>query len=287
MFDVIRVGVDFSAQSAVAVDQAMAIARRVGAPLELIHANEAFHDIELLGGRHPEDVISMIEDSEQAARVELEALRDRCASRDVKTQAAVVRSPAIEALESEPGSLVVVGATGVGGLDRFLVGSTTTRVVRGSTGAVLVARRGRVRYQRVLVATDFGDPARRALDAVVELAADGAAITLLHAWRMPALFTEYTPPQQYAEMTRRLTESAEAAAETEAKPLIELLEGRGFDVAFHPVCGDPASIIVERSAGYDLVAMGSRGRHGVRRLLAGSVAERVVTNAPCSVLVVH
>jgi nucleotide-binding universal stress UspA family protein len=52
--------------------------------------------------------------------------------------------------------------------------------------------------------------------------------------------------------------------------------------------GDPASEIVRysRDAGMDLIVMGTHGRTGVERLLMGSVAEQVLRDAPCSVLVV-
>lgn len=52
--------------------------------------------------------------------------------------------------------------------------------------------------------------------------------------------------------------------------------------------GDPASEIVQhaREVGADLIVMGTHGRTGLDRLLMGSVAERVMRDASCSVLVV-
>jgi nucleotide-binding universal stress UspA family protein len=52
--------------------------------------------------------------------------------------------------------------------------------------------------------------------------------------------------------------------------------------------GDPASEIVRygRDAGIDLIVMGTHGRTGVERLVLGSVAEKVLGAASCSVLVV-
>lgn len=52
--------------------------------------------------------------------------------------------------------------------------------------------------------------------------------------------------------------------------------------------GDPATEIVRyaQDAGMDVVVMGTHGRTGMERLLMGSVAERVLRDAPCSVLVV-
>ena len=52
--------------------------------------------------------------------------------------------------------------------------------------------------------------------------------------------------------------------------------------------GDPAGEIVRygRDTGMDLIVMGTHGRTGVDRLLMGSVAEKVLREASCSVLVV-
>jgi nucleotide-binding universal stress UspA family protein len=52
--------------------------------------------------------------------------------------------------------------------------------------------------------------------------------------------------------------------------------------------GDPAGEIVRyaRDAGVDRIVMGTHGRTGTERLLMGSVAEKVLRDAPCSVLVV-
>jgi nucleotide-binding universal stress UspA family protein len=52
--------------------------------------------------------------------------------------------------------------------------------------------------------------------------------------------------------------------------------------------GDPAAEIARYAAdaGTDVIVIGTHGRTGVDRLLMGSVAERVMREAPCSVLVV-
>jgi universal stress protein A len=53
--------------------------------------------------------------------------------------------------------------------------------------------------------------------------------------------------------------------------------------------GEPATEIVRflRDGRFDLVAMGTHGRKGLERLVLGSVTERVVRGAPCTVLVVR
>jgi nucleotide-binding universal stress UspA family protein len=55
------------------------------------------------------------------------------------------------------------------------------------------------------------------------------------------------------------------------------------------VQGPPASVITHAAerGGHDLIAIGTHGHRGFRRLLLGSVAESTIRHAPCSVLVVH
>jgi nucleotide-binding universal stress UspA family protein len=63
---------------------------------------------------------------------------------------------------------------------------------------------------------------------------------------------------------------------------------QGIPVSHVLLEGEPAGEIVRysRDAGIDLIVMGTHGRTGVERLLLGSVAEQVLRDAPCSVLVV-
>ena len=50
--------------------------------------------------------------------------------------------------------------------------------------------------------------------------------------------------------------------------------------------GDPARRLLERAAAADLLVVGSRGLGAVRRLLLGTVSEKVLQHAPCPVLIV-
>ena len=66
------------------------------------------------------------------------------------------------------------------------------------------------------------------------------------------------------------------------------LHDSGVEFATQVLEGDPATEIVRyaRDTGIRLIVMGTHGRTGVERLLMGSVAEKVMREAPCSVLVV-
>jgi nucleotide-binding universal stress UspA family protein len=60
-------------------------------------------------------------------------------------------------------------------------------------------------------------------------------------------------------------------------------------VDHHLVDGDPADEIIReaRAAGCDVIILGTHGRTGLKRLLTGSVAERVLRGAPCPVVTIR
>lgn len=63
----------------------------------------------------------------------------------------------------------------------------------------------------------------------------------------------------------------------------------GFTVSEHVLSGGPSSEIVRMAErmGADLIVMGAHGTAGAKPVLIGSVAEKVMRQAPCSVLTVR
>lgn len=80
-----------------------------------------------------------------------------------------------------------------------------------------------------------------------------------------------------------------AQAEQLVTGAAEALRGSGLVVETSVVQGDPRSVIVDQAEKWsaDLIVLGSRGYTGLKRLLLGSVAQFVVSHAPCSVEVVR
>ncbi len=132
-----------------------------------------------------------------------------------------------------------------------------------------------IHVERILYPTDFSSHSNQAYFHAVALAkAHGAALTVMYVID-PAKGTP-TP------------EGADAHAYWRA----QLEQIRPVDESI-PVShvlaeGDPAEQIVTRAreGRMSLVVMGTHGRTGLERLLMGSVAERVLREAHCSVLVV-
>ena len=85
-------------------------------------------------------------------------------------------------------------------------------------------------------------------------------------------------------MARDLRDKAEELVAGVAREAVS----RGLACQKKVAEGSAHRIIVESAQewGAGLIVMGSHGRTGLRRLLMGSVTERVVSQAPCPVLVV-
>jgi len=79
--------------------------------------------------------------------------------------------------------------------------------------------------------------------------------------------------------------------ENEGKKAVEDVkkEGEALSVKVETIVaeGSPTRKIVETSADFDLVVLGTLGRSALSKLFMGSVAERVTRYAPCPVLVVR
>ncbi|HUH06089.1 MAG TPA: universal stress protein [Kofleriaceae bacterium] len=301
MLNHIVVGVDFSPESEAAVAQAMAVARRAGARLTLLHVG-AVPDAPL---GVPESMAATAAAYTQVVKQQLaedrdalEALRERLLGQGVEVFHAVYDGFAdtgiVEAAKELEADLIVVGTHGRTGLKRFILGSVAERVVRLASVPVLVARATDAPlaggYAKLLVPTDFSASAEEALELAQALAAEDATIHLLHAWQLPPMSSASSAPVKaaddlFGEVRRSITNAVDETGEQ----LVDRHVDGGANLSFESVEGSPAHAIQEAIARHqpDVVVLGSHGRRGVTRLLLGSVAENTVRHAPCSVVVVH
>ena len=142
------------------------------------------------------------------------------------------------------------------------------------------------RIKRILVPTDFGEPADEALDYALDLApALGATVSLVHVLADPYEGKVYS--EQYPPMPEEIREVF--LADARQRLAHRVTRGGQSAVTSSIVTGPTAQAIVAsaRAQNADLIVMGTHGRHGVAHLFMGSVAERVVRIAPCPVLTVR
>jgi nucleotide-binding universal stress UspA family protein len=198
----------------------------------------------------------------------------------------------IEAAEELDADLIVLGSKGLTGLKGFLLGSVARNVAKHAKRSVLVARELQNSLQRVLVAMDGSEHATAAARFAIGLPLpEETTIEVVSVLR---------PIQQYAviapEMLVEYDEAMRAAREqerTENEQLVREVAARlhqhGKRSEAHVLEGDPADQLLKHAAasGTDLLIVGARGISLIEGLLVGSVADRILRDAKCSVLLVR
>jgi nucleotide-binding universal stress UspA family protein len=135
----------------------------------------------------------------------------------------------------------------------------------------------------ILVSTDFSDYSKKALDNAIALAKTfGARIVLIHA--VDALSYVVSESLQWEKVYDGLSETIRPMLDKQIKEI----ENEGIPATSDLIQGVPYEQIVKKAGEIkaDLIVMGTHGRTGVRHLLLGSVAERVIHLAPCPVMTV-
>jgi len=145
-----------------------------------------------------------------------------------------------------------------------------------------------IALRQILVATDFEEASDAALLYGREVARKfGATLHVLHV--ADAIFTKSLGPES-AMLVPTLQSDIEAAARARLAELV--IDSDGSDPPTKPVVltsSSPSFAIVDyaRDNNIDLIVTGTHGHHGLKHVVLGSVAERVVRMAPCPVLTVH
>lgn len=142
---------------------------------------------------------------------------------------------------------------------------------------------------RILVATDGSPHSEAAIDTVLGRPwPEGTLVRVVTAAPYPyplATYQWYMPEYPLAKFEEESKQKAQSIADAAATRLRE----RGFTVDVVVRVGDARVEIVMEASDWDadLVIVGSHGYTGLRKLLLGSVAQYVVSHAPCSVEVVR
>ena len=139
-------------------------------------------------------------------------------------------------------------------------------------------------FQKLLCPIDFSAGSQHALRVATRMALDGdAELVIAHAWSLPAraFADDYPIPDDLLQrmiddQKRGLAAAVDEVASRGVRRISpRLLHGVAWDQIVQAVRDDPA---------IDLIIMGTHGRSGLKRVLLGSVTERVIRHAPCSVL---
>ncbi|OGP58601.1 MAG: hypothetical protein A2V65_09305 [Deltaproteobacteria bacterium RBG_13_49_15] len=176
--------------------------------------------------------------------------------------------------------LIVLGTRGES-FEKYLLGSVTARVIGYSLVDVLVIPFGAtIGWQNILCPVDGSAGSGKAAHRAIQIAETyGATLKILSATNLP--IESYADAQKL--MESMVKEAGEYVQEIQTQAAQKGIKALGIVRE-----GDASEAILSlaRTDKVELIAIGSHGKSGLKRLLMGSVAERVVGNAPCPVLVV-
>jgi nucleotide-binding universal stress UspA family protein len=193
--------------------------------------------------------------------------------------------------------LLVVGSQGLDVLDRFMLGSVSTKLIHHATCPVLVVKGEAAPLRRITLATDGSSASATALEFVLtrfqpnRSTGKGGRVPI----HVSVIHVMVPSVNSLASITIRstipwikspgLTEATLKFIDQSVRKLIKA----GFTAEPLYQLGNPAAEIMKVASKHhaDLIVMGAKGMGAVARFLIGSVSTRVVQHANCAVLVVR
>ena len=263
----ILVATDGSDYSAGAIRTGTALAQSCGAHLiglSIVLNNPEYSTL----------VPSLQELAEMLAREALESF-DAETGGNAETTTREASDPAqgiVASAQELAADIIVMGRRGRRGLARVMIGDATAKVIGHATCPVLVAPRAAQLWEkRILLATDGSACSEAAAGAVGNLAKQSGL-----------------PVSVVSVVTSSHSDERRKEAERVVAAEVERLTRMGLQVEGLVVEGRPDEAIAKaaEASGADLIVVGSHGRTGLKKVLLGSVAERVIGQAVCPVLVV-
>ena len=285
MFHSILVPLDGSPFAEHALPLALGIGRRADASVELLQAHGLYALREPACAWLPFDP-ALDDACRQEEIAYLQGVVGRLAATVPLTTAVVNGLPSdaiLERVGQLNADLIVMTTHGRGPLSRAFLGSVADEVLRGSEVPVLLIRprqeaidlKSDALPRRVLIPLDGSALSEQILLPALDLVRlAGARCTLLHVVEPGWLFGASEEQARRAEEVRSYLDALAAP-----------LRAEGMAIETHVADDGPTvATILEVAEAHDLVALATHGPGGLRRLLLGSVADKLVRAATTPIL---
>jgi nucleotide-binding universal stress UspA family protein len=309
MYQSLYVPLDGSVASEHALPFAVSLARRSKANIRLAEVHLPALGLE-------EHVMAVSLQLEKEARGHERRHLDEIAARlhsehSLDAKAAVLEIPILGSLladiEKHKPDLIVMTTHGRGPFSRFWLGSIADGLIRHASVPILLLRpqpgvadfHREPECRRMLVLLDGSSLAEQIIPHAIEMARfKNAECTLMQLIEpvMPLLFYPAASEGRSEIDHEILTQMYEAqqqratVADSYLAKVAKGLAAQGVPVKTMVVANQPiaSAILQELETGnFDLVALATHGHGGVRRMIVGSVADKVIRSANCPVLVLH
>ncbi len=285
------VGIDFSDSSPIVLRHALASAKSCSAKLVAVHVLDKsqmeFRQASGLG-------VDKVELLKAQAQKKFEALL--AGKMDGVEVDFVVKSgkPADELCQATAecgASVLVISAND---MTKTRLGSIAARCVRMAPCDVLVLRDWQGGdFKKIVVCTDFSKTADQAIERAAEIAKrDGALLEIVNVMFPPSLDSWGEVLEHAADSISTYAEECRATVEAQMKQCIERHRAAlsGLEVQTLILESEMASVAITTHVKFisaDLVVMGTRGHSSIASYFLGTNAERLIQDAPVSVLAVR
>ena len=285
--------VDFSESSEAALRYAVGLADSLGAKLTLMHAHEI--PVAFFPDLAPMSTFDWSVRLREQATARLDTMIERTCSPKKVSGIEIVEGTPHRAINETAGKVaadaIVMGTHGRNAMTRLLMGSVAERVVRTATVPVFTVRPDSPKtIRRILVATDFSDPSRRAMTLARNLRAGcGAEVEVVHVHVDPFVaFREM--PRESLWATEQQFEAYLVGLESMLKKEVEkVFETDSPHVTVRVERGLAADKVLSYATDCesDLLCVGTTGKAAIERALMGSVAQRLLRTSTIPMLTVH
>ncbi|HXV83789.1 MAG TPA: universal stress protein [Candidatus Binatia bacterium] len=200
----------------------------------------------------------------------------------------------IEKAAVDKNTLIVMGTHGRSGIQRWLLGSVTDKVLHGTTQHLLLVRAsdqgktdGEAALKTVILPLDGSALAEQALPHVVDLAQKmKLEVVLVRAYALPPAISA----EDYGYYSADLLDQLESEARDYLQEKVNEVKQRGIERVASVVntgYGAEEIITLARNTPDNLIAMCTHGRSGIKRWVWGSVTDRVVRHSGDPVLIIR
>jgi nucleotide-binding universal stress UspA family protein len=296
MFRSLLVPLDGSPFSEHALPFALGIANRADAAVQLVHVHVPLvyvTGIAVLDSGADERV-----KEQEWAYLDRMVNRWQTAAPGVRMSSALLEGFAPDVLRekmSGKADLVVMATHGLGPLSRFWLGSIADALVRTATVPLLLLRPSEQpppvalapTFHHMMIPLDGSELAEQALEPALQLGRLMEASYILLRVVKPVVMLD--PNLGWPAMTgtnETLTQQTIAEAQAYLDRIAMRLGEQGLKVRTRSVLhAYPAETILQEAQGADVIALATHGRGGLRRLLLGSVADKVLRGGTTPMLV--
>lgn len=288
----IVVGVDFSPGSAGAVRQAVRIAQWNSAELYAVHVVDKSRVIDLAATLDPfqKGIQHHIVPAALKTWSDFIAGIPEASGLELHVEIGHPLVRVLRRAQEHSADLLVLGTHGASGT-RSGIGTLAAACVRKAMTKVLLLRDNRAGpFRSVVACIDFSETSRRALEQAARVAVqDRAELRILHVLDGPwnTLYYRTPTPRGTLDYEKQYRDALARRLEDFAAPLRDEMRDLQPQYDLFDFPGTARGIIeFVNMVGAGLVVLGTRGRANLRDILWGSTAERVVWDAPCSMLTV-